>query len=212
MKHLVIIGTGAFSRELVGHAKKSIGYGVEWDIKGHIEGDVKSPEKEIAKLDYPILGDIFNYVIEEDDVFSCAIATPDARQRIIESMLNKGAKFHSIIHNTCEIQESAIIGNGVILSPFCAVNSCAVISDHVLMNMYSDVGHDAVIGKYTCMMGHVDITGFVRVGDCAYFGSGARVLPHGKVGNNATVGAGSVVLRKVKNNDTVFGVPAVSIK
>ena len=41
MKHLIIIGTGAFARELYGHAKNSIGYGTSWDIKGYIDGDVK---------------------------------------------------------------------------------------------------------------------------------------------------------------------------
>ena len=55
------------------------------------------------------------------------------------------------------------------------------------------------------------ITGFVNVGTCAYFGSGARVLPHGKIANNAYIGAGSVVLKKVKDSDKVFGIPAISI-
>ncbi len=211
MKHLIIIGTGAFARELYGHAKNSIGYGTSWDIKGYIDGDVKSPKEEVAKLKLPVLGDINNYVIHEDDVFTCAIATPVVRKRIIEFMLDKGAVFQSIIHNTCQIQEDAIIGKGVVLSPFCGINSCAKISDYVIMNMYCDAGHDAEIGEYTCMMGHVDITGFVNVGTCAYFGSGARVLPHGKIGNNAYIGAGSVVLKKVKDSDKVFGIPAISI-
>jgi len=61
-------------------------------------------------------------------------------------------------------------------------------------------------------MGYVDICGFAQIGEASYFGSGSRVLPHVKIGNHATIGAGSVVLRKVKDEDTVFGNPAVSIK
>jgi acetyltransferase-like isoleucine patch superfamily enzyme len=61
-------------------------------------------------------------------------------------------------------------------------------------------------------MGHVDLCGFVQCGKDTFFGSGSRVLPHGKVGDGAFVGAGSVVLKKVKAGDKVFGVPAVSIK
>ena len=35
---------------------------------------------------------------------------------------------------------------------------------------------------------------------------------HIKVGNNSTVGAGAVVIRKVKDGDTVFGNPAKKIE
>ena len=38
--------------------------------------------------------------------------------------------------------------------------------------------------------------------------TGAIVLPHIIVGKGCTIGAGSVVMRKVKDGDTVYGNPA----
>ena len=59
MKHLVIIGVGGFGREVFCHAKGSMGYGIDWDIKGFLDGDVLLSPKEYEKLQAPVLGDIF---------------------------------------------------------------------------------------------------------------------------------------------------------
>ena len=53
--------------------------------------------------------------------------------------------------------------------------------------------------------------GFSRIGDNVTLHTRATILPHVKVGDNSIVGAGSVVLRNVKSNITVFGVPAKKI-
>ena len=58
MKNLIIIGAGGFAREIYWHAQKSIGFGVEWRIKGFLDGDIKLaaaeyellPEKVLATL------------------------------------------------------------------------------------------------------------------------------------------------------------------
>jgi len=70
MKHLIIIGTGALARELYWTAKDSFGYGKEWDIKGFIDGDIKVDESEYKKLLCPVMGDIFTYQIQPNDVFT----------------------------------------------------------------------------------------------------------------------------------------------
>ena len=47
-----------------------------------------------------------------------------------------------------------------------------------------------------------------RIGECVTLHTSSFVLPSGIVEDNSTVGAGSVVLRRVKEGSTVFGVPA----
>jgi len=208
MKKLIIVGTGAFARELHGYLKHCLGYGVEWEFKGFIEGDVKLGEEDYAKLSGPVLGDVFNYEIGKDDVFTCAMGVPEVRKKIINIMLERSAQFISIIHETAIIEENVFLGKGIIITPYCFVNDHAAVGDYVMMHVLSDVGHDAVIGAFTCMMGHVDITGYVKVGRECFFGSGSRVVPHCEIGDNAYIGAGSVVLRSVKAGVTVFGNPA----
>ena len=61
MKNLVIIGAGAFARELFYHAQGSLGYGKTWRVKGFIDGNVPIGEEEGRLLPMPILGDVFSY-------------------------------------------------------------------------------------------------------------------------------------------------------
>ena len=89
MKHLVIIGVGGFAREVYWHAQNSIGYGTEWDIKGFLDGDVKLPEEEYKKLEMPVLGDVNNYKVEPNDIFTCAIGSSKIREKLVSTMKSR---------------------------------------------------------------------------------------------------------------------------
>lgn len=211
MKHLIVIGIGGFPRELYGYAKNSIGYGTEWDFKGYIDGDKKASVEEYKKLQMPLLGDVFSYEIEEDDVFNCAVGAPHIRKRLIDKIEERGGKFLSVIHKTAIVHEQATIGQGVILAPYTIVNSCSIIEDHVTLQYHVTIGHDSFVGKYSSIMGHVSITGNVHIGKMVYIGDSANVLPHARIGDEAFIGASTLVLKRVKAKGKVFGVPAVSL-
>jgi acetyltransferase-like isoleucine patch superfamily enzyme len=55
------------------------------------------------------------------------------------------------------------------------------------------------------------VTGEIEVGDFAFIGANATVLPGCKIGANVIVGAGSVVTRDIPNGITVVGSPATEI-
>jgi len=209
MKNLLIIGTGGFAREVYWHAQNSIGYGEEFLIKGFLEGNV--PLAEHYELPLPVLGKVENYVIEENDVFVVAIAGANVKKIIVEMLLNKGAEFINLIHKTAMVSSSAELGKGIIICPFVMISCNTIVGNHVMFNAYSSLGHDAQIGDFSSTMGHVDITGNVKAGIGTYWGSGSRALPSSKIGDYAKVGASSVVLRKVKAGETVFGIPAMPI-
>ena len=93
--------------------------------------------------------------------------------------------FINLIHQTSIVHKSARLGKGIVLCPFTYVFDNASIDDYVLFNVGTGAGHDAKVGKYSSLMGHVELCGHVEVGKECFFGSGARVLPSGKVGDNA---------------------------
>ena len=211
IKHLIVTGIGGFPRELYGYAKDSIGYGTEWDFKGFLDGDKKAPDEEYDKLPKPLLGDVFSYEIEKNDVFVCAVGAPQVKKRLVEVIAERGGEFISVIHKTVIVGENARIGKGCILCPYSTINSFATMEDHVTLQLYSVIGHDSFVGKYTSIMGHVSITGNVHIGELVYMGDSSNVLPHAQIGDEAFVGASSLVLRRVKKGDKVFGVPALSV-
>ena len=213
MKNLILIGAGAFARELFWHAKKSVGYGVEWTIKGCIDGDVKLEADEYARLPegLPVLGDVDNYEICADDVFACAVGTPKARKILSEKILACGGEFINIVSTLAYVMPTVKIGRGVIISPHTDIGDGATLEDFVATNAMTIIGHDATVGKFTCIMPHANIAGKSKIGSEVFIGSGAIILPKAKVDDGATVGAGSVVLKRVKAGTKVFGNPAVEI-
>lgn len=47
--------------------------------------------------------------------------------------------------------------------------------------------------------------GYSVLGDTTTIQTNSVILPHVKVGNDCTVGAGAVIIRKVKDGNTVYG-------
>lgn len=211
MKKLLIVTTGDFSREIYWHAMNSVGYGKEFIVKGFLEGNIDVNANGYPLLPMPVLGNIESYEFEEDDVCVIANANAKLKQILVEMITDKGGRFTNLIHNTSLVADSAILGEDVILCPFTTVGVNTKIGNHVMLNCYTSLGHDAQVGDYTSTMSHVDITGRVQVGIGTYWGSGSRALPSSKIGDYARIGAGSVVLKKVKAGQTVFGVPATAI-
>jgi acetyltransferase-like isoleucine patch superfamily enzyme len=57
-----------------------------------------------------------------------------------------------------------------------------------------------------------DIHGYIEIGDDAWLGTGAIILPNVRIGTGAVVGAGAVVTKNVPDFTVVGGVPAKEIK
>ncbi|SDP35463.1 acetyltransferase [Selenomonas ruminantium] len=211
MKHLIIIGVGGYAREVYWHAQGSIGYGEEWDVKGFLDGDIKLPEKEYKKLPLPLLGEVGKYPVEDDDIFICAIASPVGRKKLVEIMLSCGAKFINLIHKTAIIHDTAKIGIGNIIGHFTTIHDLSVIGNYVILNGRDGIGHDAVVGDYSSLMGVVSINGYAVVGKRTFWGTNSVAMAHSKIEDDAYVGVASVVFKRVKKGQRVFGNPAMPL-
>ena len=211
MKNLVIIGVGGFAREVYWHAQNSHGFGTDWQIKGFLDGDVKLSAEDYKKLPKAVLGDVDDYKICADDVFTCAIGTPQVRRKLIEKILSRGADFVNLISKDSYVVPTAKIGRGVIFAAKTVVNDLSEVGDFVVINSLSGAGHDTKIGKFTCIMSGVNVTGGTVIGEEVFIGSNAVFAPHCKIDDGAFVGAGSVVLKRVRAGKKVFGNPAIEI-
>lgn len=208
MKHLIIIGAGAFGRELYWHVQDSLGFGEDFDVKGYIVDDYNPQAEEYQQLQKPLLSSVDEYKIDKDDVFICAIGSAAGRESTTKRIESRGGKFIPVIHKTALIHGTVKMGDGVFVGPYAVVGDNVTLKDHVMLNTHSAVGHDAVLEKYVCVMSYVDITGYCHIGEKAFLASGCRMTPSTKIGEGAYVGIGSVVLRKVKPGVKVFGNPA----
>lgn len=82
------------------------------------------------------------------------------------------------------------------------------------------IGETAIIGDNVTMFHGVTLGGTGKekgkrhptIGNNVFIGSGAKILGNIKIGNNVKIGANSVVLKDIKDNTTVVGIPGIIVK
>lgn len=206
MKHLIIIGAGGYGREAFTQAKQSIGYGKEFIIKGYLDSNLDALKG--YKNYPPILGTIEKYTIEESDVFICAIGDVYKRQKTVEEILEKGGVFINIIHKSAIIGENVQLGIGVFISYEVIISNDTTIEDYVLINSRAIIGHDCRIGQYSIVGVNSFIAGSVTIQEEVTIQPKASIKQGLTVEDGAHIGIGSIVIRDVKADTTVFGNPA----
>lgn len=206
MKRVVIVGAGGFGREVYSWARHHPDCGRAWEILGFLDDDPNVLEG--FEYEVPILGPVANHQPDAEELFLCAIGTPDIKRAVCQQLLDRGAVFLTLVHPSVVLGENIQLGQGVVLCPGVVLTCDIQVGDFAMINCLSSAGHDVRIGNWATISGHCDMTGFTEFGDSAFMGSGARILPGKKVGPRALVGAGSVVLGNVPADSKVFGNPA----
>ena len=206
--NIIIVGAGGFGREVYLWAKDSFSKD-QYRIKGFLDDNPRILNDYI--MDIGIIGNINDYVIQEQDKFLIGIGDVDAKKNVVLSLKKRGAKFLTLIHPTALIADTSIIGEGVIICPYCLISDNVKLDDFVMMNAYADCGHDAKVGKYCILSSYVAVMGFSILEDEVFLGTHATVIPGKRVGYKSKVSANSVVMRNVPPNKMVFGVPGKAI-
>jgi sugar O-acyltransferase (sialic acid O-acetyltransferase NeuD family) len=140
-----------------------------------------------------------------------AIGENAARLRLGEAVVAAGGSLVSIIHPAAQVSTHAGIMEGAFIAAQAVVAPGARVGRGAIVNHGAIVDHDCEIGDWAHIAPGAILGGGVRVGTGCLVGSGAKLLPGVSVGEGATVGSGAVVLRDVRTNITVAGVPARSL-
>ena len=205
MKQLVIIGAGGMGRTLYDSARESVGYGIDYEIKGFIDDNIHSLD---GFHNYPsMLGTIAEYVPQKNDVFVSSIGG-GARKKCIESVVSKGGQFITLIHSTARIGSNVQIGEGTTIGAFTTIGADAKVGKYNMIQSYSVIGHDSQIGNYNRIDTHVTLVGGTIVENEADIHTGAMISHNVVIETHSRVAACSFVIRKVKSGTTVMGNPA----
>lgn len=205
MKQLIIIGAGGMGRTLYDIARESIGYGTEFHIKGFLDDNLLA----LDEFDNypPVIGKISEYMPENEDVFTFSIGG-ESRRKCIESLIGRGAEFINIIHKTARIGTNVKLGVGNIIAAFTTLGADCKVGNYNMIQSYTVVGHDAEIGNFNRIDTHVTCVGGIKIKNETTIHTSAVINHKVVVDDKAKVGACSFVIRKVREDQTVFGVPA----
>lgn len=197
---LTIIGAG-------GHAKVVASSWLE--AGGRIADILDADPKRVGEL---LLGHKIAAQPEAPDGLASAqaaiLAIGDNRTRAKLAGALRPAHWQAVIHPRAYVHESAWIGKGALICAGAVVQPDARIGDHVIINTGAVIEHDCDVADFAHVAPTACLGGEVIVGEGAFVGLGAKVIPGKAVGKWAIVGAGAVVIRDVKPETTVAGVPA----
>ena len=109
-----------------------------------------------------------------------------------------------------------IIGNDVYIGANVTIDratmDATVIEDSVKIDNLVHISHNCHIKKNTLVTAGAIFSGGTEVGEGAWIAPNSTTHQKVKIGDKSTVGIGSVVLRSVKPNTTVFGNPASKVE
>lgn len=114
----------------------------------------------------------------------------------------------TLIGNQAIIDESAVLGKGVIIQEGCLISRDARIGLGSKINMRAMVHHDVEVGSFCTIAPAAQLLGKVKIGNRCFIGAGAIILPHTEIGDDVIIGAGAVVTKNIPSNLTICGIPA----
>ena len=215
MRRYGLVGAGGFGREVMPVALEMLGRlhaAHDFELVFVVEGAPARPVHGHRVLSAQEFLDS-----EHERHFNIAIADHEARQRIADEFIARGARPFSIVAANSVSLSHNQIGEGAILCPFVTLTANARIGRFFHANLYSYVAHDCVIGDFVTFAPSVHCNGRVTIEDHAYIGTGA-ILREGTdqkpvvIGRGAVVGMGAVVTRSVPPHTTVVGNPAAPLR
>jgi UDP-perosamine 4-acetyltransferase len=206
-KSVVILGTGAHAKVVIEIIECMGGY----DIIGVCSSDPNAPA---SLCGYEYLGD-FNIL---DDLYQKGLRLAAMgvggwtdnifRVQVFNDAKRKGFDLLTAIHPKSMVAQNTIIGEGCIVDAGANLMTEAVIGRNCIVSVSSLISHESTLADHVLVSGAAKIGAQVTIETGAVIAFGSTVVSRLKIGENAVVAAGAAVLHDVKDNTTVFGIPA----
>lgn len=209
MKNLYILGAGDLGREIESWFDKYSPDKDKFRLIGYLDDDLNALMG--FPSDYKILGTISDFELSKNDWVILAIASPAIREKIYKKIVSK-TNIYTFIPKNSIVGKFSHIGEGSILCPNSIISTNVRLGKCVILNIGTQLGHDSIINDFCSIMANVDLGGGVSLGKNVYIGSNSTLIPQISIGDYVTVGAGSIVIKSISTQQTVFGNPAKRIQ
>ena len=198
--YILVQGRGGQGRDIL-DAMQACAY--------NVAGVLDDSEPGTLVLGVPVLGPPARWREHALPGVAFVLSHAQAERRSLAAEIRAaGGIVASVIHPAATVSPHASIGEGAIILAGAVVAPDARIGPLTILNGNCNIDHDCVLGEAVQFGPGVMLAGVVRVGDEAFIGVGATVMPGLSIGARAIVGAGSVVTRDVPEGVTVAGNPA----
>lgn len=178
-----------------------------WDRIVLLDDDADKHGREIMGV--PVVGPFAALADHKDGDEAVNLVARSTRGRDgarakIESF---GIELASLVDPSVDLRGTTL-GRAVTIYAGSVVSALSTVGDHAVVFTQAVLGHGATLGNGAVLAPGAVVNARVRVGDLAYIGSNASVLPDLEVGREATVSACSAVVFDVPEGSTALGIPA----
>lgn len=201
-QHVLIYGAGGFGREIASWIRTDASANI------HPVGFIDDAGTVAECAGLPVGSLVEMAKLHPGASVILALGDGASRQAAAERVKAAGLTAQGFVHSSVLVGERVEIGEGSLILPGSILTCDIRIGAFVVVNCSCNVGHDVEIGSYSSLLGNNSLNGNVAIGEFVTIGSRATIYPGKRVGDNSTVGIGSVIIRSVRANVTVFGVPA----
>lgn len=181
-----------------------------WDEIVLLDDDPARHGQQIMGL--PVIGG-FDALADHkpgDQAVNLVARTTAGRDRARQRIESFGIPLVSLVHPEVNLH-GVTLGQAVTLYQGCTVSALSTVLDHAVIFTRAVLGHGATLGRGAVLAPGAVINARVQVGDLAYVGTNAAVMPDLAVGAGATVSACSAVVGDVPAGSTALGVPAENL-
>lgn len=200
--YLIILGAGAFAREVYHHlADSKNNYTISF-----YDDTPDSPDTIFGRpvIDNPekLSG------LSSDHNFIVGVGNPYTKQSLVKIALKAGIKpAPTYVHENSLVQD-AELGLGGIVCPNTVITTNVKIGDFVTLNLGVTIGHDSVIGEYTNVSPGTNISGNCIIGNKCDLGTNSSIIPNLKIADSTIIGAGACLTKTITESGVYVGIPA----
>ena len=131
--------------------------------------------------DVPVRGPITDYRKYPEALFIVGYGTRFMKERtaIFEQLRRENFQFFNAIHPGIYIDETAVLGKGIMIAATCAVLPNARIGNDSCLCVACTVDHDTEIGEHCYLSPGVNLAGAVKIGRGVFIGTNASYKKQG---------------------------------
>lgn len=171
------------------------------------------PQQQMGPRNRPILGALESGIAYcVDNALPAMVAmgsrTAAVRYAMYMKLREAGVPLASLVHPSCLIAPTAILGCNVIIMPGCVIGAQVTIGSMCCLFSNVTLEHNARIGDNVVFGPGVVVSGDVKIGKHAFVGAGVVCAPEVSIGERALIAAGAVVVSNVPSGVIAMGVPA----
>ena len=203
---VAIIGSGDLGQSIAHYARNN---GFE------IVGFYDDFQRAASVNGIPVMGKLdkidADYKARLFDALVCAVGYNHFvfREKVFNKFHNEvGIPFATIIDRSCHVDESAKVGDGVVMFPTAMVDKGCEIGDNVLLNVGVTIAHDSKVMEHSFLSPRVAMAGFSTIGKRCMIGINSTIIDNLTICDDVRVGGGALLIHDVQQKGLYVGVPA----